>query len=342
MAIITILFIIFQFNKVFADSIQLPDSHAPISVMGDHTHKKNEVMFSYRFMNMQMGKLFNNNKKLSTDIVMSAPNAASDGSGSYMNAPRSMSMDMHMFGLMYAPSDRLTLMLMNSFLEKEMTQQRMRMAGGANFDVNSSGFGDLKVSALITLFNEINWKNSFLLGLSLPTGSIDKRGRTPVSNNARLGYGMQNGTGTFDPYFLINNVNIIKKFRFGEQIHFKLPASGNNSKGYKHGKELDLNLWMSYRILNELSGSVKLSYNYKDKMSGSDNEMNKRMSPVMDSYNHGYQKFNLGIGLNFINHQDFLKNNRLGFEFLVPIHQRYQGIQMGESYKIVLGWQYAF
>ncbi len=333
---------VFQFNKVFADDIHLPDAHAPISVMADHTHKKNEVMFSYRFMNMQMGKLFNNNKKLSTDNVMSAPNGASDGSGTYMNTPRSMSMDMHMFGLMYAPSDRLTLMLMNSFLEKEMTQQRMRMAGGANFDVNSSGFGDLKASALITLLDGINWKNSFLLGISLPTGSIDKRGTTPASNDARLGYGMQNGTGTFDPYFLINNVNIIKKFRFGEQVHFKLPASGNNSKGYKYGKELDINLWMSYRILNELSGSMKLTYNYKDKMSGSDNEMNKRMSPVMDSYNQGYQKFNLGIGLNFVNHKDFLKNNRLGLEFLVPVYQRYNGIQMGERYKIVLGWQYAF
>ena len=55
MAIITILFMIFQFHKAFADSIQLPDSHAPISVMGDHTHKKNEVMFSYRFMKMQLG-----------------------------------------------------------------------------------------------------------------------------------------------------------------------------------------------------------------------------------------------------------------------------------------------
>ena len=61
---------------------------------------------------------------------------------------------------------------------------------------------------------------------------------------------------------------------------------------------------MSYRILNELSGSVKLTYNYKDKMSGSDNEMNKRMSPVMDSYNQ-VSKFNLGIGLNFINHKIF-------------------------------------
>jgi hypothetical protein len=45
MVIITILFIVFQFNKVFADSIQLPDSHAPISVMGDHTHKKTKLCF---------------------------------------------------------------------------------------------------------------------------------------------------------------------------------------------------------------------------------------------------------------------------------------------------------
>ena len=205
---------------------------------------KKEVMFSYRFMNMQMGKLFKKNKKLSKDSVMSAPNGASDGSGSYMNAPVSMSMDMHMFGIMYAPSNRITLMLMNSFLEKEMTQQKMRMAGSANFDINSSGFSDLKASALITLLDEINWKNSFLFGLSLPTGSIDKRGRTPTSNNARLGYGMQNGTGTYDPYFLINNLNSIEKFKFGEQIHFKIPASGNNSKGYKYGKELGINLWM--------------------------------------------------------------------------------------------------
>ena len=342
MFIITILIVLFQFNKVFADNIQLPDSHAPISVMGDHTHKKKEVMFSYRFMNMQMGKLFNNNKKLSKDTVMSAPNGASDGSGSYMNAPKSMSMDMHMFGMMYAPSNRITLMLMNSFLKKEMTQQRMRMAGGANFDVNSSGFGDFKASALITLLNETNWENSFLLGVSLPTGSIDKRGRTPASSNTRLGYGMQNGTGTYDTYFLINNLNTIDKFKIGEQIYFKVPASENNSKGYKYGKEFDANLWMSYRILNELSGSVKFTYNYKDKMSGSDNEMNKRMSPAMDSYNQGFQKFTLGIGLNFINHENFLKNNRLGLEFLVPIHQKYNGIQMGERYKIVLGWQYAF
>ena len=31
-----------------------PDGHAPISVMGDHLHKKGEFMLSYRFMQMRM------------------------------------------------------------------------------------------------------------------------------------------------------------------------------------------------------------------------------------------------------------------------------------------------
>ena len=31
-----------------------PDGHAPIGVMGDHTHKAGEWMASYRYMRMEM------------------------------------------------------------------------------------------------------------------------------------------------------------------------------------------------------------------------------------------------------------------------------------------------
>ena len=40
------------------------DSHGPISIMGDHTHKKNDFMFSYRFMSMQMNNIKQERKKL--------------------------------------------------------------------------------------------------------------------------------------------------------------------------------------------------------------------------------------------------------------------------------------
>ena len=124
----------FVYSYAFSDGLAMPDHHGPISVMGDHTHNKGEYMFSYRIMNMRMNSIFNGNKIMSIDSVMSSPNGASDNSGTYMNAPKSMNMDMHMFGMMFAPSDKVTLTLMSSYLEKEMTQQRMLMAGGSKFD----------------------------------------------------------------------------------------------------------------------------------------------------------------------------------------------------------------
>ena len=48
-----------------------------------------------------MGKLFNNNNKIARDSAMTAPNGASDGSGLYERT-EVMSMDMHMFGMMFS------------------------------------------------------------------------------------------------------------------------------------------------------------------------------------------------------------------------------------------------
>ena len=97
--------------------------------MGDHLHKKNELMFSLRFSKMNMDGMLSGNNVISANSVMSAPNGASDGSGTYMNSPISMKMNMFMFGAMYAPTDNLTLMAMSSFNQKEMISQRMRMSG---------------------------------------------------------------------------------------------------------------------------------------------------------------------------------------------------------------------
>ena len=153
MIIFLILIISINFKNLAAHEKVFADSHGPISIMGDHVHKKNEYMFSYRFMKMEMKNLFQGNNKISKVNTMSSPNGASNSSGTYMNAPDSMSMDMHMFGGMYAPSDYLTLMLMGSYNNKEMTTQRMPMAGGRKFNVNSSGFGDVRLTFLSKIMN---------------------------------------------------------------------------------------------------------------------------------------------------------------------------------------------
>ncbi len=272
---------------------------------------------------------------------MSSPNGASNNLGNYMNAPISMKMNMHMFGGMYAPSDNLTYMIMTSYQEKVMIQQRMPMAGGSRFNVNSSGFGDTRISTLINIFNKDLTKTHIGTGLSLPTGSIDQRDITPASSNTRLGYSMQNGTGTYDALFFLNNINKFGKLKIGEQFLYKKALSGNNSKNYKYGDVFELNLWSSYRWIDNVSSSIRINYNYHKKMNGSDNEMNPRMSPAMDSHNKGHNKINLGFGVNLVNTSKIFKNHRIGIEGTFPIYQNLRGLQMQETFRFMVGWQYA-
>lgn len=73
-------------NAAYADSpSSRPDSHAPISVMGDHAHKAGEVMLPYRFMAMDMRGLQSGTTSLETTDVLK----------DFMITPTQMEMRMH-------------------------------------------------------------------------------------------------------------------------------------------------------------------------------------------------------------------------------------------------------
>ena len=116
MFISAIIIILFFFPiLVFSENIHMADDHAPISVMSDHIHKKDEFMISFRISSMEMNGLYNGNSSVSISDSMSLPNGSSTSTGTYMNAPTSMSMTMYMFGGMYAPTNNLTLLLMGNY-----------------------------------------------------------------------------------------------------------------------------------------------------------------------------------------------------------------------------------
>jgi len=83
------------------------DTHAPIGVMADHTHNAGEWMFSYRFMRMEMDGNKIGHRSVSPDyIVNNIPNPCGAMPATLRVVPLKMTMDMHMFGAMYAPTDR--------------------------------------------------------------------------------------------------------------------------------------------------------------------------------------------------------------------------------------------
>ena len=54
MIILLIIIVSINFTNLSAHEKIFADSHGPISIMGEHIHKKNEYMFSYRLMKMEM------------------------------------------------------------------------------------------------------------------------------------------------------------------------------------------------------------------------------------------------------------------------------------------------
>ena len=140
-----------------------PDGHAPISVMGDHMHAMGEWMVSYRYMTMDMEGLLDGSNEVSKATATRNYSFSMMGN----KLPKTMTMDMHMFGSMYAISDKWTLMGMLNYLDNEMTMQN-------NAKMESDGIGDLKLAGLYDLARWDSGRRIHLnIGLSAPTCSID-------------------------------------------------------------------------------------------------------------------------------------------------------------------------
>ena len=194
-----------------------PDAHAPISVMGDHMHHKGEFMFSYRYMTMDMRQLRQGTRDA----------ANMNAFANYMVAPQNMTMNMHMLGVMYAPSNKTTLMVMTNYIENNMDLQMM---SGMGFNTNSSGFGDVLVSALYSLFNKNRKAMHVQIGVSIPTGSIDNKDILPMSmgNKVQLPYPMQTGTGSFGTKLGFTFLGQCDKISWGHQLTGMININDNN------------------------------------------------------------------------------------------------------------------
>ena len=335
-------FIIFLPTICLGDGIGIrgrPDSHSPIGVMGDHVHKKGELMFSYRYMRMEMSDL----RDASHDISRS-DTVSSTGSYKFMNAPIKMHTNMHMFGGMYGINNRLTGMVMLPFLNKKM-QVRQRAGDLNRFTVSSRGIGDIKLTALYSLKERIDSKWLLNFGVSIPIGETNVKDDMVMMNGSHshssLGYGMQLGSGTYDP---ILKIGYTKKW---DKISLGWLTSGiwrlyNNEYDYHLGDVYSGTLYSAFVLNDWVSFSGRLDGKWVRKISGAHSQhSNMSMSPAF-SKDQGHRKINIIGGINFFVPRGELKGQRLAFEFSNPIYQYYDGLQMMSDKMITFGWQYAF
>ena len=303
-----------------------PDGHAPISVMGDHMHQMGEWMVSYRYMSMEMEGLLKGSDSVSPTMM---------ATGFMANMlPSEMTMDMHMFGTMYAISNKWTLMGMLNYLDNEMSMPMGKM--------DSSGLGDVKIAGLYDLVQWDSGRRMHLnLGVSLPTGSIDEKDAI----SRVLGYGMQLGSGTYDFHPAITYLAQTENYSYGAQLGGILRI-GENDQDYTLGNKFEAALWGARKITDSLSASAKLDYSTQSEIDGSDTRLDARnmmmASPGFQTASQGRDITTFGLGLNYYFQNGGLSGHRLAAEWETPIDQKVNGVQLELDSVWTLGWQYAW
>lgn len=177
-----------------------PDAHGPAGTMADHVHKSGDLMIGVMWMHEDYGGANRSGTAPLTDQQLA--------DAGYATKAAAMTMDMAMIHVMYAPSDRITLMLVPSWMRMGMTMQGLpapasggmggmaghMLAPGETMGHSSAGIGDTQFGALVSLARKPQLSVHAGLMVSAPTGNDTRKS----ASGSYVHYMMQGGSGTWD------------------------------------------------------------------------------------------------------------------------------------------------
>ncbi|MBI5639521.1 MAG: nitrous oxide reductase accessory protein NosL [Nitrospirae bacterium] len=303
-----------------------------------HTHPAGMWMVNYKFMHMNMSGLREGTNNVSVNAVIPMMGTKYG----YMMAPTKMTMDMHMFMVMYGITDRLTLMGMANYQENKM-EMLMNMGKGNTQEppMRTSGLGDTDLRGIYKI-------NKYLvgsLGLSLPTGDIEKEFVT-MKRRYRIPYGMQLGSGTYDlkPAITYTDFSDDAKWNWGTQLQYTWHTA-KNENDWSYGDSSRVTGWLQ-RAFGPATSWLRLAYNSTGRVRGQDPEIRKLLdpnpmkgasSPDADPDNYGGQRLDGMLGLSFQKGAF-----SVGVEGGVPLYQDLNGLQLKTTWFLNVGMQVMF
>ncbi|HEY6839394.1 MAG TPA: nitrous oxide reductase accessory protein NosL [Geobacteraceae bacterium] len=310
------------FNPAFGDDIY-------------HTHPAGMWMASYKFMHTNQRGLRAGGTNVPVERVI--PVGSQYG---FMMAPTAMTMDMHMFMIMYGVTGDFTLMGMANYQENRMEMlMDMGMGSSAEPPMRTSGIGDTELRGAYKI-------NTYLvgsLGLSIPTGDIKQSFET-MGMTFRAPYDMQLGSGTFDlkPALTLNVLSGDAAWNWGGQVSYTNHV-GKNAAGYSLGDNVKVTGWLQ-RALGPGATWLRLAFSNTGRIDGRDSEIDKLLDPVMgaptpdaDPHNYGGQRLDGFIGASYA-----AGPISLGVEGGIPLYQYLNGLQLKNDWYLTAGVQAMF
>ena len=320
-------------------------SSAPVGTTGNMHHMGWMVSLKHGLMNMN-GNIMNGDSISDTDILQ-MPNPLGNMPANLSVIPEDMDMQMTMIDVMYAPSKDLTLMLMGTYVSKEMVLNTYAPMMDRNllgkFTTSSSDLSELTFSALHALHDADNskWHGEVTLQKSL--GNNDDSGQVLTPMGAEMSmvlpYAMQPSDKATRMILGLTNTRAFNdKTSWTNQARYKKVI---NEKDWAFGDQLELNSWLQYQYKPHLSLSARLKFVTQDNISGLNPMI---MAPVQTASpeNYGGEELHVGFGLNHTLKFLTSKEDVIGFEVLFPVIQDKNNLQMKTSYQLVVGFNRNF
>ncbi len=322
---------------------------APAGIMGDHVHGKGDWMVGYSFMQMGMKDNRSGTSSLSpADISGDFANTTGSGPATMRIVPTRMTTNMHMLSAMVGVTDRLTLMAMANYMDRDMDHITFAMGNPdleiARFNTSVQGWGDTKIAALYDLMPNKPAALVGKLGFSLPTGSIKQRddiiNPMGASANIRLPYAMQLGSGTYDIEPAITYSQGHGLYSWGAQYAGQIRL-GENSQNYTLGDKHKLSAWGGYQATPWARTTLRVTGEHEAKIDGRDSQI---AGPVQtaDPDNYGGDRLEIGLGLNITPQGQAWQNQTIAIEASLPVYQNLNGPQLERDYGFIAKYSYSF
>ena len=243
----------------------------------------------------------------------------------------------------YDYSSDLTLRLSVPYI-KQSSDHISIVPGYDEFNISSSGLGDIVTFADYTFLKTVNSRWRAGVGLSVPTGSIDEQGDTPrAPGNQQLPYTMQVGSGTWDLPLGLAYEKYGEMFRWGADLRATI-RTGENDRDYRLGNKFSAGGWLSFSQFGRLKPSVRLDYRWQDQIQGHDQTLSvpnpnfPYPAPVADPTAFGGEQIEFTLAAEFnIDGSWFVRG-----EYSEPLWLDLNGPQTAEKYHFALTLGTAF
>ena len=330
----------------------------PLNIMGAGVPETKEFRFKVSPLFMSMKGLADDGASINADNLLGMPVMMGQATGKFMAIPTEMDMQMLNFTAGYSFTDDLfggvMLMLKDNRMNMKFNTMMQDTTGQSGFSMESSGIADTMLMGKYRLFTDDpllpTHQASLMFALSLPTGSIDeKNSNHPLAmrQNELLPYGMQLGSGTFDP--TIGLVYSASKSPYWWGVNAMYTARlYDNDRDYRLGNEFRFDLYGMYQFRYDLVGQVQLNGNHLGKIRGEMDESKTGgsghvtkndfsspfMSPLWETDNYGGSKLLATVGLQWQPAPLHIIEIDVG----VPVYKNLNGLQLEEEYRVMLTW----